>query len=215
MIISHGRKYIFVHIPKTGGTALTLALEGRVMKDDILIGDTPKAVNRRKRLKDVQSSGRLWKHSRLTDIYGLVTQDEIEDFFTFTLVRNPWDMMVSYYHWLRDQTFDHPAVTLAQRLDFSGFLNAPHTKVTMRAAPYGQYMKDRNGVERCDLFIRLEHLAQDLAPLEGHLGFSLGNIPVANASQRDADYRSYYSEADAACIAEVCAEDIARFGYAF
>ncbi|MCF6315328.1 MAG: sulfotransferase family protein [Marinosulfonomonas sp.] len=215
MIISHGRKYIFVHIPKTGGTALTLALEGRVMKDDILIGDTPKAVRRRKRLKNVQSSGRLWKHSRLTDIYGLVTQAEVEDFFTFTLVRNPWDMMVSYYHWLRDQTFDHPAVALAQQLDFSGFLNDSHTKLSMRAAPYGQYMKDRNGVERCDLFIRLEHLSQDIALLEDHLGFSLGQVPVANASQRDADYRSYYSEADAACIAVVCAEDIARFGYAF
>ena len=194
---------------------MTLALEGRVMKDDILIGDTPKAVRRRKRLKNVQSSGRLWKHSRLTDIYGLVTQAEVEDFFTFTLVRNPWDMMVSYYHWLRDQTFDHPALALAQQLDFSGFLNDSHTKLSMRAAPYGQYMKDRNGVERCDLFIRLEHLSQDIALLEDHLGFSLGRVPVANASQRDADYRSYYSEADAACIAEVCAEDIARFGYAF
>ena len=34
MILSRGRRYIFIHIPKTGGTALTLALEGRAMKDD-------------------------------------------------------------------------------------------------------------------------------------------------------------------------------------
>ncbi|MBA4351550.1 MAG: Type II secretory pathway, pullulanase PulA, partial [Rhodobacter sp.] len=27
MILSRGRRYVFVHIPKTGGTALTLALE--------------------------------------------------------------------------------------------------------------------------------------------------------------------------------------------
>jgi len=215
MIISHGRKYIFVHIPKTGGTALSLALEGRAKKDDILIGDTPKAVQRRRRLKGVQSSGRLWKHSRLTDIYGLVTQAEIEDFFTFTLVRNPWDRMVSYYHWLRDQTFDHPAVMLAQRLDFSGFLNDEHTKLTMRAAPYGHYMWDQNGVERCDLFIRLEHLEQDLAPLQTHLGFDLGHVPIANASRRDADYRSYYSDVDADVLADICAEDIARFSYRF
>ncbi|HBQ36505.1 MAG TPA: Type II secretory pathway, pullulanase PulA [Rhodobacteraceae bacterium] len=215
MIISHGRKYIFVHIPKTGGTALALALERRAMKNDILIGDTPKAVKRRKRLKGVKSSGRLWKHSRLTDIYGLVTDDEIESFFNFTLVRNPWDMMVSYYHWLRDQKFDHPAVGLAARMDFSGFLNDPHTKITMRASPYGHYMRDRTGAEKCDLYIRLEHLADDLAPLEKHLGFSLSDLPVANASKRDADYRGYYNDADAACLAEICALDIERFGYSF
>ncbi len=215
MIISHGRQYIFPHIPKTGGTALTLALEARVMKDDILIGDTPKAVKRRGRLKDVQSSGRLWKHSRLTDIYGLVTQVEIEQFFIFTLVRNPWDMMVSYYHWLREQSFEHIAVEMAKRLEFTAFLNDPHTQAVMRASPYGQYVKDRDGVERCDLFIRLEHLAQDLAPLETHLGFSLNEVPVTNESQRNADYRSYYSDKDADSVAAICAEDITRFGYVF
>ena len=31
MIISRGRRFIFVHIPKTGGTALSLALEARAM----------------------------------------------------------------------------------------------------------------------------------------------------------------------------------------
>lgn len=185
------------------------------MKDDVLIGDTPKAVKRRGRVKKLQSSGRLWKHSRMTDVYGVVTQEQIEQFFNFTLVRNPWDMMVSYYHWLREQGFDHPAVGLAKRLDFSGFVNDAHTQTVTRASPFGQYMKDRNGVERCDLFIRLEHLAQDIAPLEAHLGFSLGDVPVANASQRDADYRTYYNDADAACIADLCAEDIARFGYSF
>lgn len=215
MIISHGRKYIFVHIPKTGGTALSLALEGRAMKDDILIGGTPKARQRRDRLKGVQTSGRMWKHSRLCDIYGLVTQAEVEMFFTFTLVRNPWDRMVSYYHWLQDQDFVHPAVALAKRLDFSGFINDAQTEAAMRAAPYGRYMQDQSGTERCDLFIRLEHLQDDIAPLEDHLGFSLGDIPVVNSSKRDADYRSYYSDADVDVLADICAKDIRRFGYVF
>lgn len=68
MIISLGRKYIFVHAPKTAGTSMALALEGQAMKDDIMLGDTPKVVKRRKRLKDVKAVGYLWKHSTLADI---------------------------------------------------------------------------------------------------------------------------------------------------
>ena len=68
MIISLGHNYIFVHIPKTGGTALATALEQRAMRDDILIGDTPKAKRRHARLKSLSAKGRIWKHSTLADM---------------------------------------------------------------------------------------------------------------------------------------------------
>ena len=68
MIISLGHKYIFVHALKTAGTSMALTLEARVMKDDIILGDTPKEVKRRKRLRDVKTAGRLWKHSILADV---------------------------------------------------------------------------------------------------------------------------------------------------
>ena len=100
MIISRGRQYIFVHIPKTGGTSLALALEARAMRDDLMLGDTPKALKRRKKLMGAEARGRLWKHSTLADIEGLVSRDEMREMLCFTLVRNPWDRIVSYYHWL-------------------------------------------------------------------------------------------------------------------
>lgn len=215
MILSRGRRYIFVHAPKTGGTALSLALEARAMADDILVGDTPKARRRRGRLKGVETSGRLWKHAMLADLYGLVSQEEMETFFVFTLVRNPWDRMVSYYHWLQQQSFDHPAVGLARSLDFAAFLRAPEVIGPVAAAPYGRYVTDGRGVERASAFIRLEHLAEDLAPLEAHLRFTLGEIPRANESNRRRDWRGYYGEDEAELVARACATDIARFGYRF
>ncbi|MDP3860395.1 MAG: sulfotransferase family 2 domain-containing protein [Phaeovulum sp.] len=215
MIISRGRRYIFVHIPKTGGTALSLALESRALADDILIGDTPKARARRARLKGLKTAGRLWKHATLADAVGLFTPAEAQAFFTFTLVRNPWDRMVSYYHWLRAQSFAHPQVALAKATSFSGFLNAPATQVTIASAPYASYMTLPGLGECCRAYLRLEHLAEDAAPLEAHLGFALPPVPRLNASDRSADWRKYYSEADAALVGRLCAEDIARFGYGF
>lgn len=215
MILSRGRRYIFVHIPKTGGTALALALEDRAMKDDILIGDTPKARRRKGRLKELESAGRLWKHSTLADIRGLATDEEIRDFFTFTLVRNPWDRLVSYYHWLKTQNFDHPAVAMAKRLDFSAFLHAAETRVSVAAQSYASYLRTADGAELCDLFIRLEHFDADVRPLEAHLGFRLAPLAIANRSDRHRDWRGYYSDRDRETVGEICAEDINRFGYHF
>lgn len=214
MIISSGRKFIFVHIPKTGGTALALALEARAMADDIMIGDTPKAVKRRGRLKGLQAAGRLWKHSTLADIEGIVPRAAFDDYFIVSLVRNPWDRLVSYYFWLRAQTFDHPAVGLAKSLPFADFLAHPQTQASLRANPYTSYMRDGAGAEHCSLYIRLENLEQDLQAFENHLGFKV-DMPVANQSDRDRDWRKYYDESSLAVVADVCAEDIARFGYTF
>ncbi|MEM6618320.1 MAG: sulfotransferase family 2 domain-containing protein [Pseudomonadota bacterium] len=215
MIVSYGRRYIFIHIPKTGGTSLALALESRAMADDVMVGDTPKARRRRRRVRDVPTSGRLWKHSRLGDIYGLVDQDQIDNFFVFTLIRNPWDRVVSYYHWLRCQDFAHPMVGLAQRLDFPDFLADPGVARSFKNDAAGSYVTDRLGQEKCDLFLRLEHLDQDVARLEDALGVSVAPLPHANRSSRAGDYRSYYSDADAARVEALFAADVARFGYRF
>lgn len=214
MIVSRGRRYIFVHIPKTGGTALALALEARAMADDLLIGDTPKARRRRGRLRALHPRGRLWKHSTLADIEGVVDAAELDGFFTVTLVRNPWDRLVSYWHWLRMQRFDHPVVALAKAKDFGGFIADPDIGASLRAHPYAAYMTDAEGRERASLYVRLEHFEADAEPFFAHLGFRVA-LPRANASARDRDWRRYYDDETAARVADLCAEDIARFGYAF
>ena len=184
------------------------------MADDILIGDTPKAVKRRGRLKGLETAGRLWKHSTLADIEGMVARDEMDDFLIFTLVRNPWDRMVSYYHWLKEQSFDHPAVALASNLGFADFLRHPETVKAIKANPYGSYLRDGSGRERAGHFVRIEHFDEDFAPVAAHLGFDLA-LERVNTSTRDRDWRGYYNEALAAHVADLCAEDIARFGYRF
>ncbi|MDF1717483.1 MAG: sulfotransferase family 2 domain-containing protein [Antarcticimicrobium sp.] len=214
MILSPGRGYVFIHIPKTGGTALALALEARAMKDDIMLGDTPKARRRRRRAQGSPARGRLWKHSTRADIEGLVPDTVLEGLFAFTLVRNPWDRAVSYYHWLRGQGFDHPAVDLSKRLDFNDFILHPETRSGFRDTPAAAYMRRSDGRERCDAYIRIERFEEDAEPLVAHLGFRL-DLPRTNRSDRPEDYRAAYSTRAAEAIAEACAEDIARFGYRF
>lgn len=82
------------------------------------------------------------------------------------------------------------------------------TQSAVAATPYRSY------VTQGAHYFRLEHLAQDLAPLWQYLGFA---IPVEqiNKSARLADWRPYYSPPDAELVAKLCAEDIARSDYKF
>jgi hypothetical protein len=50
--------------------------------------------------------------------------------------------------------------------------------------------------------------------LWAQLGF-VCRVGWENRSNRQADWRSYYTDTDAALIANVCGADVAAFGYAF
>lgn len=214
MIISRGRNYIFIHIPKTGGTSMAMALEAKAKADDLMLGDTPKAIKRRHKLKDASAKGRLWKHSTLRDLEGVISVDEMQSMFVFTMVRNPWDRMASYYHWLRGQSFDHVAVHRAKELGFSEFLHDKEIARTIRAWPYRNYVLGPDGLDRCNLYVRLEHLEEDIAKLESALKIKLGPLPVENQSSRP-DTTELYSDEDRQQVAALCASDIKQFGYRF
>ena len=84
----------------------------------------------------------------------------------------------------------------------------------LQASPYRSYVQGPSGADYCNLYVRLEHLTLDIAPLEEHLGFRI-DVGHVNASARDQDYRAYYTNDLRDHVARICADDIARFEYAF
>ena len=209
MIISRGRGYIFVHIPKTGGTAMALALEDRAKADDIMIGDTPKAVKRRGKVKGIQTAGRLWKHSTLADAEGLITRDEMETLFTFTLVRNPWDRMVSSYAYKVHGTSEK------QRSRNDSFEEFLHAEFKRKKKQQVEYLHDSDGKVDINFIGRFESLANDYQRLGEQLGIVLPALPVLNKSKGRGDYRDLYNDKTRQLVAKKYQDDIDLFEYTF
>ena len=184
------------------------------MKDDILIGDTPKARRRRGRVAGLSARGRLWKHSRLSDLDGLMTTDEIRALRVVTVVRNPWDRMVSYYYWLRRQTFDHPAVERASAMPFGAFMRHPGTQEEIRSDQIDDYLRLVDGTVPPATILRHDQLARDLAAFAAEIGIKV-ELPLENRSERPRDWRGLYDDETAGIVARAYRDDISRHAFTF
>jgi hypothetical protein len=97
MIISESQKYIFIHIPKTGGTSISISLEEDLKYNDIVLGGTKYG---EKLQRIYKKKFGLHKHStayKVKEVVGDVTWD---NYFKFSTVRHPITRIISIYSYL-------------------------------------------------------------------------------------------------------------------
>ncbi len=102
MIISHASKYIFIHIPKTAGTSIELYL--KTIDDPVVFTDDfsqwPQGLVAHLKHRTLQSIKKIWGDNIYTSYY------------KWTVVRNPFDAIVSMYNWclvdMRDKKQSFP-----------------------------------------------------------------------------------------------------------
>lgn len=82
MIISHKYKFVFIHIPKTGGTFVT----------DLILKLDKDAINVIDRVLD--NGHQPFSQIKNLDFYG-----EIKNYTFFTIIRNPIDQLLSWYNY--------------------------------------------------------------------------------------------------------------------
>ena len=101
MIISHKYRFVFVHIPKTGGTSIVRTLAQDVGKHDVIFHDDFKEQNHNRQHFPINAGlNNLYSHS----LFRTFEKKSINklDYTLFAVVRNPWDRLVSMYHNLKE-----------------------------------------------------------------------------------------------------------------
>ncbi len=97
MIISHSRRFIFIHIHKAGGTSVEKALDPCLAWNDLIVGGSPYG-------ESVQGPYMkrfgLNKHSTVAEIETVCGSSYLDEYFVFSLVREPLARLCSVYNFV-------------------------------------------------------------------------------------------------------------------
>ena len=96
-IINNSKHFIFVHVPKAAGTSVTSALSDYTTYKDLEIGGTK--FGEKVQQAYIERFG-LAKHSPASNIKGVIGSAEWDKMFSFSIVRNPYDRVISTYKFL-------------------------------------------------------------------------------------------------------------------
>jgi hypothetical protein len=165
-MINHEKNLLFIHVPKTAGSAITYTYP------DCFEVPGP-GVNTHRRIEDFDvDPGKYWK---------------------FCVVRNPWEMVVSWYAWHRSHGDKRKSMEVAAfKVDTPRFF----------------------GAERMDAVLRFETLQKDLDRMLERFKIERRPLRQMNKSEHG-DYREYYTDRLREIVADRFAWEIREYGYEF
>lgn len=179
--------FIFVHINKTGGSSIERAL------------------------------GAPFQHLTALELRDDLGERRWDDRFSFGFVRNPWDRVVSHYHYrvktnqtgLGERTvpFEEWVIRAYGERD-PAYYDRPQMFM-----PQYRWLGDQEGRQLVDFVGRFERLHEDFAEVCRRIGVE-ASLPHLKKSVRR-DFRELYSAETRDLIARRFEGDIERYGYEF
>ena len=183
---------IFIHVPRTGGNSII------------------------RTLLDGQSPG----HLTAAQYQIIFNRCEFRKYYKFAFVRNPWDRLVSAFHFLKHGGMNIVDSRWADEnlagYDFEMFVeerlrcqrvNEVHFR------PQVDFICGYQGKPVLDYLGHFESYEEDFHKIATRLG--LKNAPLRLNTSQHKDYREYYTDQLRQIVAEYYAGDIELFDYKF
>lgn len=226
---SHEHKFIYVHIPKSAGT---------FVKHYLLSNIEPDYKNNQNQ-QDYDDKYHVTCERALNAISSEVPK--YKDYFKFTVVRNPFDRVVSMFSYLGGWKFDYfvennidsPMMPYVQKFhgyymsdDFDGFIKYAYEEGAIRKfhAGYHDNYIDRvkiNGEVAIDKFYKMEEINGCLLDLKyqfnfkSNFGFLDWRKNSSSEYKKKPNYKDYYSNYSREYIGGHFCRDLEYFRYGF
>jgi Sulfotransferase family len=213
MIVSHEHRFVFMKTRKTAGTSVEIALSRVCGPEDVItpvLEESLRASLGGRGPQNFESpplDRKAFNHMPVSMVRRMLGRKQFESYFSFAVERNPWDAVVSLYHW---HVRDSPAP-----VPFAEYVASEAVDTFARKQ---QRIYRLDGLVAVDRVLRYESLAEELAVVWSELGLSGSpDLPHAKAGTRPrgASYRDNYDDASRERVAELFAAPIAELGYEF
>ena len=200
---SSSLNYVFIHIPKCAGTSVHRALA--TLHDQRSLPIDPRRYHKHSKASDVRRIlGPAWNRA-----------------FKFSVVRNPWDLMVSSYHWWLIHAGNFASLArhvsrIKEMGNFRVFIRSDYGINMLNEQP-GRDLLDwisEGDKVIVDFVGRYENLDSDWEQICKRLDVAPIALTRENQVPR-ADYQSFYDETSRQLVADRFAKSIELFGYQF
>lgn len=208
MLLSHRKKFIFIHNYKVAGTSIRAGLNSynnhtfrsssHLDKLKLLAGIYPRVF-----------SSQFVSHISAAQLKKEIPSSIFDSYFKFGFVRNPWDWQVSLYTFML-KTLDHHQHELIKGMkSFDEYIDwRVHNDLHLQKSFFYE-----NDVSLMDYIGRMENLQTDFEKICGIIGAEV-KLPHLNPSRNDNDYLKYYSKHSIEMVSQAFREDIELFNYA-
>lgn len=199
-MINHKLKFLYTHYPKCAGTAIR----------QHLIENYSDGIDQE--IEKVQ-----YRHCSLTttlDRLHNLDKDPL-DYYKFSFCRNPWDLCVSYYFFMRDKMPKHlesigrpqnKITKFCMQNSFSDFV------ISDLCTSYYDKIYTHASQFLIDFIIRQENLNSDFDHVCDVIGIPRVELPIVNNTEHD-DYRTYYTPETMRVVKSKFVKEIDKFNY--
>lgn len=232
MIISHKYKFIFIKTRKTAGSSIQIYLSHHCGRDDIvtridrpeqpydarnyrgLYNPVPEMMEKKSFGKALRTLGRFLtltkyqSHIKAREVKERVPREIWDGYYKFTVDRNPWDKVLSHYHFVRQRYGKYD-----RDISFDEYLDVAELPYN-----YTKYT-DLEGNLMVDRVLRYEELNKELGEVFGELGVpfegSLGATEKSHYRKDRRPYQEVYTPEQRAKVEKLFHREIELLGYEF
>lgn len=217
MIINNSRQFIYIHIPKCGGTSISSFLERKLLPQDITLNLSPHE-GWDKYLDAVQKKFGLHKHSTAEQISKAMGREFFKQYYVFTFCRNPFARAYSIFNFTKRADAKHRPNSKRYKdikdMSFEEFLDSKYVRERQVFASRLQSDWIKNSPVEVEGY-KLEEVDQMMVKLSQRIygeKIDTMNMPRKNSSTSKNDWMSMSQEAEK-LVLSLFAEDFVTFNY--